>query len=146
MHFEGTHKFNAPQNVMWDLLNDPDVLARATPGIKSLEPLAEDKYKAIIDVKMGPINTTFNGTLEIADKIPPQSYKLLIDVDAKIGIVKAEGTLALEGEDENTDVAFTADAQLSGTLARMGQRVLSGVARMMTKQFFKALEEEVPQQ
>tara|TARA_Y100000588_G_scaffold138889_1_gene152711 strand:+ start:71 stop:511 length:441 start_codon:yes stop_codon:yes gene_type:complete len=146
MHFEGTHTFNAPQHVMWDLLNNPDVLARATPGIKTLEPIEEDKYKAIVDVKMGPINATFDGTLEVADKVAPQSYKLHIDVDAKIGIVKAEGTIALQGEEQNTSVAFEADAQLSGTLARMGQRVLSGVARMMTKQFFKALEEEIPQQ
>ncbi len=145
MHFEGTHKFNAAQDLMWVLLNDADVLARTTPGIKTLEPLEEDKYKAIANVKMGPINATFKGTLAVTEKVPPQSYKLLIDIDAKIGLVKAVGNIALRDADGGTEVAFEGDAQLSGKLARMGQRVLSGVARMMTRQFFKALEKEVPQ-
>ena len=42
-----------------------------------------------------------------------------------------------------TVVAFIGDARLNGILARMGGRVLTGVARMFTKQFFEALEKEV---
>ncbi len=121
MQFAGSHTFKAPRQVLWNLLNDPDVLARTTPGIESLEQTDADQYQAVLQVKMGPINSAFNGTPHVVDKSEPESYRLLlIDVDGKIG------------------------SQLTGRLARMGQRLLSGVAPMFTNQFFKALEKELP--
>ena len=63
---------------------------------------------------------------------------------SKIGNVNAEGSISLKTVEGNqTEVSFSGDAKLSGTLARTGQRVLSGVARTMTNQFFKSLEEEI---
>ena len=93
---------------------------------------------------MGPINSAFNGTLHVVDKNEPETYRLLIDVDGKIGQIKAEGNVRLEGGDDATTVVVQSGSQLTGRLASMGQRLLSGVARMFTNQFFKALEKELP--
>lgn len=143
MHLEGNHTFNSTQEGLWSLLNDPAVLARTTPGIRELEPLGGDRFKAVMDIKMGPIKSLFNGTLEVVDKEEPKSYRLLIDVDAKIGTVSAQAGIALRPREDGTALFFEADTKLSGLLARMGQRVLSGVARLFTSQFFKALEQEL---
>ena len=93
MQLAGSHTFKAPRQVLWNLLNDPDVLARTTPGIESLEQTDADQYQAVLQVKMGPINSAFNGTLHVVDKSEPESYRLLIDVDGKIGQIKAEGSV-----------------------------------------------------
>jgi carbon monoxide dehydrogenase subunit G len=146
MHLEGSYRFNAPQETLWNLLNDPQVLARATPGIKELQPREGDKYQALFEIKMGPINSNFDGTLEVADKVAPDSYKLLVSVDGKVGTIAAEGIIALRNENQDTILSFQGDAKLTGVLARMGQRVLSGVGRMFTNQFFKALEKEISEQ
>lgn len=143
MHFEGTHSFPVPREVLWNLLNDPVVLTRVTPGAKELQLLEVDKYQAVFDIKLGPVNSTFSGTLEVAEKVAPESYRLLVQVGGKIGAVAAAGALILKNEDGHTLVSFAGDAQLSGVLARMGQRLLTGVARMYTSQFFKALESEI---
>jgi carbon monoxide dehydrogenase subunit G len=105
--------------------------------------LGGDKYEAVMDIKMGPIKSVFNGTLDVVDKVEPQSYRLLIDVNAKIGTVSAQAGIALQPQEDDTALSFQADAKLSGLLARMGQRVLSGVARLFTNQFFNALEQEL---
>lgn len=144
MHFAGTHVLPVSREVLWKLLNDPAVLTRVTPGVKELELIGEDKYQALFDVKLGPVNSTFSGTLEVAEKVPPESYRLLVQVEGKIGAASAAGALILKNENGNTLVSFAGDAQLSGVLARMGQRLLTGVARMYTSQFFKALEKEIP--
>ena len=47
MHLEGTYTFNTTQEKLWDLLNDPDVLARATPGIKELQLWGVDETNLI---------------------------------------------------------------------------------------------------
>jgi carbon monoxide dehydrogenase subunit G len=145
MHLEGTHTFTADLETVWAALNDPEVLARATPGVTSMEPLGEDKYQTIFDIKMGPIKSTFNGTLEVTDKVAPERFKLLVSVQGKIGAVAAEGSFDLQSQDGATVVAFSGDARMTGVLARMGQRVISGVARMFTKQFFSTLELELAQ-
>jgi|TARA_B100000809_G_scaffold262131_2_gene312420 hypothetical protein len=143
MHLEGSHKFSASPERIWELLNDPDVLARATPGLKSLEPLEENLYKAEFQIKLGPVNGGFSGSLGVRDQQPPRSYRLEIDVDGRIGSAKAEGTFDIRGEEGGAILSFAGDARLRGVLARMGGRVISGVAQLFTKQFFEALEKEV---
>ena len=128
---------------IWELLNDPDVLARTTPGLTSLEPLGENLYRAGFHLKIGPVNGGFSGSLGVKDQKPPQSFRLEIDVDGRIGSAKAEGTFDIRGEDGGAVLAFAGDARLHGVLARMGGRVMTGVARLFTRQFFEALEKEV---
>ena len=144
MQFAGSHTFSAPRQVLWDLLNDPAILVRTTPGVESLEQTGSDTYQAVLQIKMGPINSAFNGMLQVTDKNEPESYRLLIEVDGKIGQIKAEGSVQLSGEGDETIVNVQSSSQLTGRLASMGQRLLSGVARMFTKQFFTALESELP--
>ncbi|MCB0631967.1 MAG: carbon monoxide dehydrogenase subunit G [Saprospiraceae bacterium] len=144
MHLNGTHQLNATPQEIWKLLMNIDVLARITPAIDRLEPLGNDKYTAIAEVKLGPVKGSFTGEMEIADKQEPEHFTLRMQQNSRIGNVSAEGQIKLQpGASGQTEVAFTGDAKLSGTLARMGQRVLGGVANSLVKQFFKNLEDEI---
>ena len=147
MHLEGEHSFSASQGHVWELLNDAGVLARITPGLQELQAQAEDTYRALFAIKMGPINSTFSGTLRVADRLAPERFRLLIDIAGTVGTATAEATVtalpAAGADAEQTRVTFAADAKLTGVLVRMGQRVLGGVGRLLTKQFFEALEQEL---
>lgn len=159
MHLQGEHTFSASQGQLWERLNDTAVLARVTPGLDRLEAEAgeEDAYRALFAIKMGPINSTFSGTLRVVDRAAPERFRLLIDVAGKAGAVDAQATVAAlpaagpgagdvagsGAEAERTTVTFSAEAKLTGLLVRMGQRVISGVGRLLTKQFFQALEREL---
>jgi uncharacterized protein len=144
MHLEGTKTLQAPLGKVWEMLLDPKILEKIIPSLKSLENTAPDYYKAIFEVKMGPVNGSFNGTMEVADQKPNESFKLIIKQTGKIGNVSAEGSIHLKSlNNSQTEVIFAGDAKLSGTLARTGQRVLSGVANTLTDQFFLALENEI---
>ena len=142
MHLEGSHKLEASPEAVWKLLDDPDVLTKLTPGLAELKPFEEDSYEAVFRIKMGPINSGFTGTLEVRDKSEPISYRLIIGVKGRVGTVDAEGTFELQPEGSGTVVSFSGDSKMTGVLARMGQRVVSGVARMFTNQFFQELERE----
>lgn len=144
MHLEGTHILNAPPRHIWNLLMDSEVLARITPAISRLEPLGEDKYTAVAEVKLGPVKGSFSGEMELSDKKEPEHFNLHMRQNSRMGNVSAEARIELHGQDNGeTKVAFTGDAKLSGTLARMGQRVIGGVANTMVKQFFQNLEAEL---
>ena len=144
MHLEGTHSLKAAPQEIWNLLMDPDTLARITPAISRLEPLGDDKYKAIAEVKLGPVKGSFEGQMAVVDKQEPEHFTLLIEQKSRMGNANAEGKIRLTPTGENeTEVHFNGDAKLSGTLARMGQRVIGGVANSMVKQFFNNLESEL---
>ncbi len=143
MTLDGEQTFTADRALVWERLNDPAVLARTTPGLKELVPVRTDAYRAVFEIKMGPINSRFDGTLEVVDRVPPERFRLVIRISGKLGNVDAEASIALRAEGSATVVAFSGKARLAGLLMRMGQRVLGGVGRMFTRQFFQALEQEL---
>ena len=144
MDIKGTYTLPASTQVIWDKLLDKDTLARITPGISELEATGEDTFVAIAHIKMGPVNGSFKGDLAIINKEEPSSFTLRIKQNSKIGNVSADVALQIKELSENeSEVSFKGKAKLSGLLARTGQRVLSGVANTLSKQFFKALEKEI---
>lgn len=144
MHLTGKHHFRASAKSIWDMLMDADTLARVTPGISRLEQTGSDQYKAIAEVKMGPVSGSFSGEVEVLDKSEPSVFTLRVKQNSRIGNVSADVKIFLTSvSEEETELSFDGEAKLSGLLARTGQRVLSGVANTLTRQFFSALEEEI---
>jgi len=144
MKLKGQHNFKATPDVLWAKLMDADTLARITPGVTRLESKGDDQFEAIADVKLGPVKGSFKGELSVLNKKEPESFKLNVKQNSKIGNVNADVHIFLKPlSEEETELSFEGKANLSGLLARTGQRVLSGVANTLTKQFFSAMEEEV---
>lgn len=141
MQLTGSHVVNAPVQTVWAMLMDTDVLAQIVPAVSRLEKVAENEYKAIAEIKLGPVSGSFSGSLSLADIRENEGYTLLVKQNSKIGNADATVAMALKPVGDNqTEVSFDGNARLSGLLARTGQRVISGVATTLTKQFFENLE------
>jgi uncharacterized protein len=144
MNLKGTHKVNASAKKIWDLLMDTDTLARITPAITKLEKIDAENFKAIADVKIGPINGAFTGNLKILDLVEPESFTLSVQQNSKIGNADVAMKMNLNSLSESeTEVSFDGNVKLTGMLNTMGQRVITPIANMLTKQFFDALAIEV---
>jgi uncharacterized protein len=144
MLLTGQHTVNASAKQIWDMMMDPDALARITPAITSLERIDADNFKAIADVKIGPVGGRFMGNLKVSERIEPESFNLTIQQNSKIGNANAVMAMSLKAlSPTQTEVSFNGDVKLSGTLAIMGGRVITPVANMLSKQFFEELEKEI---
>ena len=144
MNIKGKHTIPAQASEIWSLLNDSEVLARITPGISELEPIGEDRFKTLSEIRIGPVRGAFTGDLEIRDKVTEQQMVLSLDQQSKIGNAKAEIKIELTpSEGETTTLSYDGSAKLSGTIARLGQRIVGGVVNTLSKQFFSALEKEL---
>ena len=51
--------------------------------------------------------------------------------------------MTLTQEGESTDFRYSADVQVSGLIASVGQRMLQGMATTLLHQFFESLNREV---
>lgn len=149
MRLEGKQVVELPIQTVWERLNDPRVLRACTPGLEKLDARDPDHFDAVLEVKLPAISGRFEGTLEYLERTPPSRLRLRLQGKGAVGFVDGEVTLELAHLDEGTNVAYAADVQVGGQVARLGQRMLSGVTREMAGQFFATFEKwrpEAPEQ
>lgn len=140
MKLQGEHLFDGPRDVVWEMLQDPNVLATALPGTQSLEMVAEDVYEGKMNVRIGPVAGLFAGKLEVSDKVPPESYTLTVEGKGGPGFGRGSGHCTLiEQEDGTTLMQYEGELQVGGTIANVGQRLIETVANSMVKQAFESL-------
>ncbi len=144
MQLKGNQILNATPSRVWEMLMDPIILAKVVPGISKLEKLAENSFKSILSIKIGPVSGSFSGNLQLEDIVEQKSFTLKAQQNSKIGNANADVKINVAAiNDTQAEVTLNGDVKISGMLATMGQRVLGGVANTLTKQFFSNLEKEL---
>ena len=139
MKISGTSTLAVPPERAYEMMQDPDVLARAMPGCESLERIGPDEYRMKMKMAMASISGAFEGKVRITDQQPPSSFKLTVEGSGKIGFMKGEGLLKLTPSGDATEVSYEGDVQVGGTIAAVGQRLIDATAKMMIKRFFDKL-------
>lgn len=141
---EGTYSFDAPQDIVWEAVQDPHVLSQVLPGCERLEQVGENEYEGEINIRIGPVQGNFAGTVRLSDIQPPNSYTLELEGQGRPGYVKGAGSLRLESSgDGKTTLSYTGEAQLSGRIASVGQRLMDSSARSITRQGLESLEKQI---
>jgi carbon monoxide dehydrogenase subunit G len=143
MTLEGTYTFNAPRTRVWELLTDPAVLSSCIPGSEGLEPIGDDRYRARVVVAVAMVSGAYEGTVSMLDKVEPESYRLAIEGQGKAGFVKGEARVALREEGATTILEVTGTAEVGGMIARVGQRLVGSVSKMMLDRLFACLQGKV---
>ncbi len=140
MQLVGDHTFNAPRQKVWDALLSPDVLQQCLPGCEALEKTGEDEYTATMKIGIAMIKGTFSGHVKISDKVEPESYTMEVDGSGPQGQVSGVGKLELFEENGVTTLKYSGDANVRGTIARVGARMIQPAARQIVGQFFDCFE------
>jgi uncharacterized protein len=137
----GSYTLPVPPERAYEVLQDPAQLARAMPGCEGLEKIGPDEYKMKMKLVVAALTGQFEGKVRIAEQVPPTSFRLIVEGSGRIGFLKGEGLLKLAQQDGNTEVSYDGDAQVGGTMAAVGQRLIDGTSKMMIKKFFDKLAE-----
>jgi carbon monoxide dehydrogenase subunit G len=143
MEISGSYTFDAPPDRVWALLMDPAVLSSCIPGCDRFEPDGADRYNVTLTVGLAAITGTYNGTVVLTDMIPNTSYGLVVEGQGRPGFVKGSTAIVLRAEGATTAVDVSATVQTGGTIARLGQRLIGGVAKMMMDRFFACLQAQL---
>jgi len=143
MDVKGTYLFDAAVEEVWEAVLDPAVLSNSLPGMQNLESVGENKYKAFMKVRMGPVQGNFNGTVELVDLNPPSGYHILLDASGAQGFVKGEGDLKLTEQNGSTELAYSGTAQVGGKIASVGQRLVESSAQALIQQGLQAFDAQI---
>lgn len=142
----GEYEFPVPPEVLWDALQDPDLLARVLPGCQKMEKVADNEFKGNIKLSMGPVQGAFQGTVVYSDLQPPTSLKLVMNARGPSGIVNGEGALTLTATNTGTLLKYQGEGKVGGRMASVSQRLMESSAKAITKQSLQSLEKQVAPQ
>jgi len=135
----------------YHILQDPATLGQAMPGCESLEKIGPDEYRMKMKVLLAALSGQFEGKVRIAEPAPPTSFRLIVEGSGRMGFLKGDGLLKLSpaatvgvppaapSGHPSTVVSYEGEAQVGGTMAAVGQRLIDGTAKMMIKKFFDKL-------
>lgn len=147
MELKGKRNVEADPATLWKMLMDIELLPKIVPGISRLEQTGENTYKSILEVKFGPVSGEFAGDMQMEDIIEQKAFTLKAQQHNKIGTVDSVMKIGLTPLSVNeTEVDFNGEINISGMMKMMGEKVLKGVADMLTKQFFANLDHELAKQ
>lgn len=144
MEMSGEQQIPAPQQAVWDALNDPEMLKACVPGCESIEPAGENVYQVLMVARVGPVSAKFKGKLTLSDIHPPQSYALAFEGQGgAAGFAKGGAQVRLSRKDSQTLLAYDVKASVGGKLAQIGSRLVDAAAKKVADDFFRNFNEKV---
>lgn len=144
MEMSGEYRIPASRQTVWEALNDPEILKTCIPGCESLERTSENELTAKVTAKVGPVKAKFGGKVTLSDINPPNSYSISGEgTGGPAGFAKGGAKVTLEEDGGETILRYTAEAQVGGKLAQIGQRLIDGASKKIADEFFATFAETV---
>jgi carbon monoxide dehydrogenase subunit G len=141
VHFEGSVEIAAPRDTVWSFVIDPNQVGQCGPGVESIEVIDDTHFKATAKVGIGFISARFIVNMEFAEMTPPDAATIKAHGQAPGSAVDATAQMHLtDGADGGTRMDWSADVNLSGTLASVGARLIEGTANKMIGQTFDCMK------
>lgn len=138
MDMNGSETINAPVDLVWRGLNDPDILRQCIPGCEMLEKTSDTDMKATVVLKIGPVKAKFEGAVQLSNLNPPHSYTISGEgKGGMVGFAKGGADVALaEQPDGTTLLSYSVKADVGGKIAQLGSRLITSTSKKLAGQFF----------
>jgi len=145
MQIKDSFLIKAPQDKVWEFLFDIPKLSECVPGIEGVEVVDDKTYRGKLIVRVGPIKSSFSGTVNLTEVDEPNQIAGTVEGDDKSSAssVKASFTGTLKPVDGGTEAAFVVEANLRGRLAQFGGPVINATAKKLTAEFAKNLRAQL---
>ncbi len=144
MKMTGEYTIPAPQQTVWEGLNDPAILQQAVPGCESIVRSGDNEFTGAVRAKVGPVNAKFRGKVTLSELDPPNSCLINGEgTGGAAGFAKGSARVVLTPEGEGTRLSYEVDASVGGKLAQIGQRFIDSTAKKMADEFFAKFSEVV---
>jgi uncharacterized protein len=130
---------DASPDAVWAAINDVGLLKQSIPGCESLECGEGGAFDAVVKLKIGPISARFKGTVRFVDVEAPASCRIVGQGQGGIaGFAKGGAHVRLVPEGQATRLCYDVEAEIGGKIAQLGSRLIDGVARKLSDQFFQS--------
>ena len=144
VNFSGAPEITAPRAVVWTKLLDADFVAASAPGVESVERVDPTHFKVISGLGLGAVKVRFKLDVELFDIVEGERLKMRARGKAPGSNVDVVSALQVEDAGNgHTRLNWSATSDVSGTVASVGARLIEGIARRLTEQFWTDFAQRV---
>jgi len=136
MKLAGTYKLNVKKEIVWNALNDPEILKQCIPGCDSFDKENDKSFSASATNQIGPMNATFSGIVKLSNIKKNESYTLSGEGQSPVGFANGSADVKLAEENGVTTLSYEVNVDVGGKIAQLGSRLIDGVAKKMSDYFF----------
>ena len=136
MKLTGSYKLNVKKEIVWDALNNPEILKQCIPGCDSFEKENDSTFNASATNQIGPMNATFSGAVKLSNIKKNVSYTLSGEGQSSVGFANGSADIKLSEENGVTTLSYEVSVNVGGKIAQLGSRLIDGVAKKMSDYFF----------
>ena len=131
----------------WALLLDIPQIAPCIPGVQDVEADGENRFTAVMQVRVGPVRLNFSGTINVLeqDKGNGQAHFRIEAADRKVGgSIRADMTMQLTSvTPEESELVIVTDTVFMGKIGELGQPIIRRKANSTLEVFAKNLAQHV---
>ncbi|WP_120633106.1 CoxG family protein [Ruegeria sp. EL01] len=140
-------RISAPRDVVYQALNDPDILRECIPGCEELIQNSPEDLEAKVVLKIGPVKARFAGEVTLDTSNAPDGFSLSGEgKGGAAGFAKGGAEVTLTEDGAETVLAYTANVSIGGKIAQLGSRLIAGTAKKLSGKFFTRFGEIVSEQ
>jgi carbon monoxide dehydrogenase subunit G len=140
-------RIEAPRDVVYRALNDPEILRECIPGCEELIQHSPENLEAKVVLKIGPVKASFAGAVTLDTAGAPGSFSLTGEgKGGAAGFAKGGADVTLTEDGDATILAYTAKVEIGGKIAQLGSRLIAGTAKKLSGKFFTRFGEIVAEQ
>jgi hypothetical protein len=143
MKVEGTKSFGAPRSVVWEVLNDPEQMAKLMPGVESFDVQDDRHWRANVKVPLGMGGLRMSFSFEKTEEREPEFARLHAKGNGVGAMVSMDTRFELAEASGGTDMKWEADVRIAGPVGSMGQRVIQPIVNQQVGNVLTALEKQV---
>ena len=137
LEFAGAPEVTVSREEVWARLMDPNFVAASAPGVESVEAVDPTHFKVISGIGVGPMRVSFQLDVELSDVVPPERLRMTALGRASGSAVDTVSSVRLEPLGKGrTRLNWAATTTISGAVASLGARLLEGIARRLTEDFW----------
>jgi carbon monoxide dehydrogenase subunit G len=142
----GERTFAAPRATVWQVLNDPESMAKTMPGVESFDIHDDRNWTANVKIPLGLGSLKMKVDMEKIEEREPDFAKLAIKGQGVGAVMNMETSFRLgDVPDGGTAMAWEADVKILGPVGSMGQRVLQPIVNQQVQHVLTALDAQVQQ-
>jgi carbon monoxide dehydrogenase subunit G len=136
MLIEGTFPVAAPPQALLRHLFDARLMAECLPGCETLEPLSDDRYRAVVLVAMAGIKARFDLQVEVTRRDENNVWAMTRGEEGgNASTLQADSQVSLRATADGTLVSYRSEVSVTGRLGRFALGMMKKKAQSLGDEF-----------
>jgi len=145
MHFEGKVNIKQLRSEVWAFLTDAEAVSQCMPGLESIEIVTPNKkFRALGALGLGTVKVKMDTDVEWVELDAPNRATMRMNGTAPGSAIDVASEIRLaDGADGSTDMEWSAEVKVLGTIASLAARLMKPVTKKLTGQFFTCVKKKL---